>query len=215
MKKIYLFILLMTLMVLPLGAFADKNQAKYSWDLQLDNDKQLETFKIDIDSPDYNQKEGNNSSAVLLKGGNVIAKIPFRLDILADEPISTEFSVLKSEGLSPDVKILQVDFQPQACAVAGGNYLFLWDGTKLYKGPVTTKISDAGVFNVSSEVILPDNRVLGEANTIVVMTIYRQWDNNIDNYNIDTINIEKYLWDGKEVKSTSNNNYKVFQDTKE
>lgn len=215
MKKIYLFILFMTLMVLPLGAFADENLGKYSWDLQLDNDKQLETFKIEVDSPDYNQKEGNNASATLLEEGKVIAKIPFRLDILVDEPISPKFSVLKSEGLSPDVKILQVDFQPQACAVTGGNYLFLWDGTKLYKGPVTIRVSDAGVFNVSSEVILPENQLLGGANTITVMTIYSEWDDNIDNYNIESINIEKYFWDGKEVKKTSSKKYKEFEEANE
>lgn len=215
MKKIYLFILLMTLIGLPLGAFADENLGKYSWDSQLDNDKQLETFKIDIDTPDYNLKEGNNASAVLLDGGKVVAKVPFRLGVLVDEPITTEFSVLTPEGFSPDVKILQVDFQPEACGVTGGKYLFLWDGTKLYKGPVTIRVSEAGVFNVSSEVILPDNQVLGEENTIVVMTLNRQWDDNIDNYNIETINIEKYLWDGKEVKSTSNKNYKEFEEAKE
>lgn len=215
MKKFCLSLLLIVSAFISQASFADQAPLKLDWDFQLDKDKQQETFKINIDSTDYIQSEANNASALIFKDGKVLAKIPFRLGLLIDEPIAPEFSILSPEGFSPEVKILQVNFQPEACGVVGGKYMFLWDGKKLYNGPVTMKVGEAGVFNVSSEVYFPDDRLFGEENSIVILTVHREWDDSLDNYRIETLNIEKYIWDGKEVKKLSSRDYKYSESKEE
>ncbi len=81
--------------------------------------------------------------------------------------VSTQ--LFPAKGLKGAVSIIDLSMHYPACGYTGGNIVVVWDGSKQYYVFQDYDGSDAGVYSISSDYILPSNKG-GKGNTILSYT---------------------------------------------
>ncbi len=96
---------------------------------------------------------------------------------------SIETALLPATGIDGAVDLINLNIFYPACGYAGGDILLVWDGAKLHYAFEDYDASDAGVYSVSSNTILPGDKG-GKKNTFFSITnsVSYEYDEN-DKYN--------------------------------
>lgn len=128
---------------------------------------------------------------------NVLAQQTFAFDY--SEQSYTEIKGLTGMGLKGLRNIVRIGFLGEACAIPSNYYYFGWNGSRLIPLPEAYRVSDAGVYYYTEQMLFPSEHKKG-ANIIYKM-IEEGEALDEDNGKEIRYKIRKkkvtYLWDGK------------------
>ena len=96
----------------------------------------------------------------VVESSSIIARTPFTWTVTdMNKGDSYSYSIDAEElpwtGV-PEIKnLFQISCNYEACGYTRGKLLFFWDGKNLFTGPTAESVSEAGLFSVFSEYVLP------------------------------------------------------------
>ncbi len=155
--------------------------------------------------PEWDPEKGFSSTAKVLRNGQLISKLDFA-------PIAAGFfdagifghSVCAdldfAHGFSGIASIVRLIFEYPACGYENGEIFLLWSGEKLSYLAKASKISEAGAFRYTYQLVFPDQDG-GESNTLIIrqeMTEY-EWRDEQEFITRAEMNIRRFHWDGESV----------------
>jgi hypothetical protein len=141
--------------------------AENSWT----DDKDSMRLLIGLDSLKEN---GFTGKAKLLRNGQILAQTTFHLtatDMISSKRYAYRVAVTGFEvaGFPTLKRFFCCAMTYGACGYENGERLLCWDGKDLFPGPYASSISEAGIFNISSDFIFPGAEGC-ETNQIIVRT---------------------------------------------
>jgi len=110
--------------------------------------------------------------------------------------------IMSNKGLDDVKKIVVISFLYPACGYSNGDDIVFWNGKELIYGTESPKVSEAGIFNFSSELIFPTDQG-GKPNMIIRKEESITYD---EEGNVSSSSMKKieYIWDGKKLVKQDN-----------
>lgn len=149
---------------------------------------------------EYNDQDYWQSRAKIVKGGEVIATAdftPIYTDNMPENgyPYTIESRLQDEKDFARDLTLFVISFVYEACGFANGDIYLTWNGKNLKYGFETMDVSDAGVFSMYTDVILPSSDG-GKQDQIQVIQTQEEFDDAINDYQILSKETTVYKWDG-------------------
>lgn len=102
--------------------------------------------------------------------------------------------IMGNKGLDNIKKIIVITFSYPACGYTNGDVVVLWNGKDLIYGCESLKVSEAGIFSFSTELIFPSDQG-GKANRIIRKEETIQYDEE-GNEQSKTMKKITFIWNG-------------------
>ncbi|MEI6123204.1 MAG: hypothetical protein WCQ95_06190 [Bacteroidota bacterium] len=157
-------------------------------------------------APTSKIKEGDFTMTVkIVSNEAIVTSLDFR-PIYTEMSSSAAFtygvsaSKLDKGGFSNVSKLVALNFEYGACGYNNGDVLFFWNGSKLVEFAKATRVSEAGLYNVSYTLVFPQDAG-GRANTLFVNQRNLQYDPDSDDARVtsDITYRYTYTWTGSAV----------------
>ncbi|MNU48541.1 hypothetical protein D3C71_374630 [compost metagenome] len=163
------------------------------------NNGQICIYGFDRYVPVQGDQYASFSCAVKLIGPQqqIVARHPFSFGYT--EQSATEIKGLNGMGLKGLQHIVRIGFLGEACAISSDYYYFGWNGNTFIPLPEAYRVSDAGVFYHSEQMLFPSEHKKGS--NIIYKMIEEGTALEEDNGKEIPYKIKKekktYLWNGK------------------
>lgn len=146
----------------------------------------------------YSETKGLEAECRILRGEKIISSIPVKLHYmpLSDELLyrySVSMVIHDNKGLTGLENLISINCNFGACGYPYGN---VWLGIardKLYYLAKDTRVSEAGLFNMSEKVVFPsDNKSLKDE--VIIVTENYDFDEEINNYRLTEKKERRLKW---------------------
>ena len=155
---------------------------------------------------EYSEKIGFTASLKAVVNGKIVSTVSFKPhDTDQNNGIYSydiDGKIMSNKGLENVKKIIVISFLYPACGYSNGDVIVFWNGKNLIYGTEAPSVSEAGIFNFSSELIYPTD-LEGKPNKVIRKEETVNYD---DEGNISSNSMKKieYIWDGKKLVKQDN-----------
>lgn len=105
--------------------------------------------------------------------------------------------VLDPAGLSGVDVLMRISFVYEACGYENLDILLAWTGRYLVSGVSASRVSEAGLFNFTEEILLPGDDPLF-SNTVRIASTSREYDDEASEYVVVDADTVSWIWTGIE-----------------
>lgn len=155
----------------------------------------------------YNDQDFWQSRAKIVRHGEIIATTDFTPIYTDNMPengytYTIESRLQDESDFAKDMALFIISFIYEACGFANGDIYLTWNGKELKYGFETIDVSDAGVFSVYTDVILPSSEG-GKPDQIQTVQTQEEFDEELDDYQVLSKETTVYKWDGTKLKKAN------------